>query len=64
MMKDIAELFLHGKISEQEALELVNSRKQLDKEITKSCVKQGIAVTTMRYEYGNVHSRKPSKYRA
>ena len=64
MANDIADLFLRGRITEQEALELTNSRKQLDKEITKSCVKQGCAITTMRYDYGNTSKRGPTKYRS
>ena len=62
--RDIAELFLRGRITEQEALELKNSRRQLDKEIERSCVRQGIATQTMRHEYGNVPKRHHSKYRA
>ena len=57
MTQDIANLFLTGRITEQEALELCESRKKLDKEITKSCVKQGIAITTTRHQYGNVPKR-------
>ena len=64
MTADIAELFLKGRITEQEALELVNSRKKLDKEITNSCIKMGAALTTMRHEYGNIPKRRYSKYRA
>lgn len=63
-MKDIVELFLSGRITEQEALELKNSRRQLDKEITKSCVKQGMAITTFRHEYSNAPKRRATKYRA
>ena len=64
MTADIADLFLRGRISEQEALELVKSRKRLDKEIDKSCIKMGVALTTMRHTYGFVPKRRHSKYRA
>lgn len=64
MTADIAELFLKGRITEQEALDLVRSRKQLDKQITKSCIRQGVALTTMRRTYHVVPKRHPSKYRA
>jgi hypothetical protein len=64
MTKDIAQLFLSGRITEQEAMELVASRKKLDKDIDKPCVKQGIAITTMRHEYQGIRRRAPTKYRA
>jgi hypothetical protein len=64
MTKDIAQLFLTGRITEQEAMELVASRKKLEKDIDKACVKQGIAITTMRHEYGSVPKRHATKYRA
>lgn len=64
MTADIAELFLKGRISEQEALELTKSRKRLDKEVDKSCIKMGVALTTMRHTYGFVPKRRYSKYRA
>lgn len=64
MTKDIAQLFLTGRINEQEAMELVASRKKLEKDIDRACVKQGIAITTMRHEYQGVRRRGPTKYRA
>lgn len=64
MTADIADLFLRGRITEQEALELTKSRKRLDKEIDKSCIKMGVALTTMQHEYGFVPKRRHSKYRA
>ena len=64
MTKDIADLFLRGRITEQEALELTNSRKKLDKDIERSSIKAGIAVTTMRHTYANVPKRRYTKYRA
>lgn len=58
MTRDIAALFLKGRITEQEAIELVASRKKLDKDIEKSCVKQGIALQTFRSQYRNRLSRR------
>lgn len=64
MTKDIADLFLRGRITEQEALELTNSRKKLDEDITKSCLRMGAALTTMKQTYGNVPKRHRTKYHA
>lgn len=64
MTKDIAELFLSGRITEQEAQELVKSRRQLDRDIDRACVKQGMAITTFRHEYAGVPKRRATKYRS
>lgn len=55
---DIAELFLRGRITHEEALELAKIRRQRDREVHNSGVAEGAAIRTFNTSFKFKCSRK------